>query len=345
MERNTAEIESSLNAQSSICIDGALEQRMRVIKVAPDRSLQWVEVPDPVVKADEVLIDVHAAALNRADLMQRAGNYPPPPGWPEWMGLEVAGMVLQAPSGGRWRVGDKVCALLGGGGYAQKVAVPANMVLPVPEGLSFVEAASIPEAFATSYLNLCLEGELKSGDTVFIQAGASGLGVAAIQLAKIIGSKVVTTVGSDDKAELVARLGADVVINRREEDVAEALKKHPPDVAMDCVAGPELGRCLEAAANGCRWVVIATLGGADTKVDMNAFFRRGVRLIGSTLRSRSTEMKARILTGLEAQFWPAFSDRRIQLIIHKTLPIEQAEQAQAILERNENLGKVVLSVQ
>lgn len=318
---------------------------MRVIQVAQDRSLQWVEAPDPVAKTDEVLIDVHAAALNRADLLQRAGSYPPPPGWPEWMGLEVAGVVVQAPSGGRWRIGDRVCALLGGGGYAQKVAVPANMVLPVPEGLSMVEASTIPEAFATSYLNLSLEGELKRGETVFIQAGASGLGVAAIQLAKTLGAKVVTTIGSDDKAELVAKLGADVIINRKKEDVTAVLREHPPDVAMDCVAGPELGRCLETAANGCRWIVIATLGGSDTIVNMNSFFRRGIRLIGSTLRSRSVETKARILAGLEEQLWQALSARHIQLIIHKTLPIEQAQQAHAILEHNENLGKVVLTVQ
>lgn len=317
---------------------------MKAIKVATDRSLHWVDVPDPVVKAGDVLIEVHATALNRADLLQRMGNYPPPPGWPEWMGLEAAGVVIQAPTGGRWRVGDKVCALLGGGGYAQKVAVPSEMILPIPDGLSFVEAATIPEAYATSYLNLCLEGDLKAGQTVFIQAGASGLGVAAIQMAKKIGARVVTTVGSDDKAQLVAKLGADVVINRKKEEIVEVLKAYPPDVALDCVAGPDLGQCLEAAANGCRWIVIATLGGSNTQLDMNAFFRRGIRLIGSTLRSRSNEMKAQILAGLEEQFWPAFSHRKIQLMIHRTLPIEQAQQAHAILERNENLGKVVLTI-
>ena len=317
---------------------------MYAITIAEDRSLHWTPVPDPVVKPGEVLIDVRAAALNRADLMQRAGQYPPPPGWPEWMGLEVAGFVLQAPAGGRWRPGDKVCALLGGGGYAQKVAVPMGMVAPVPEGLSFEEAAAAPEAFATSYLNLCMEGGLKSGDTAFIQAGASGLGVAAIQLAKAIGAKVVTTIGSDEKAALVGSLGADVIINHKRDNVVDMLARHPPDVAMDCVAGPELGNYLETAANGCRWIVIATLGGPTTTVNMNAFFRRGVKLIGSTLRSRSSEMKAQILAGLEKEYWPAFASGKLRSIVYKTLPITQAQQAHAILERNENLGKVVLSV-
>jgi len=175
---------------------------MYAILIKEDKSLVWSEVPDPVIKDNEILVEVHAAALNRADLMQRTGDYPPPPGWPEWMGLEVAGVVIEAPSNCRWKIGDKVCALLGGGGYAEKVAVPADMALPVPEGLSMVEAAAIPEAFATSYLNLCLEGGMKAGDTVFIQAGASGLGMAAIQLAKVLGAKVVTTVGAEDKAKI-----------------------------------------------------------------------------------------------------------------------------------------------
>lgn len=317
---------------------------MRAILINPDQSLQWSEVPHPVVKADEILVEVHAAALNRADLLQREGKYPPPPGWPEWMGLEVAGVVVQAPQGGRWKAGDKVCALLGGGGYAEKVAVPADMALPVPEGLSLVEAAAVPEAFATSYLNLCIEGGMKSGDTVFIQAGASGLGMAAIQLAKLLGAKVVTTVGSEAKERFVRDLGADVVINRRKEDIAEALKRHPVDVAMDCVAGRNLGRCLETMARGGRWIVIATLDGAMSELNMTDFFKRGVKLIGSTLRSRSSKMKAEILAGLEKQLWPALSSGKVKVLIHKTLPITEAEAAHAILQRQENLGKVVLTV-
>jgi NADPH2:quinone reductase len=315
---------------------------MHAILIKEDKSLVWSEVPDPVIKDNEILIEVHAAALNRADLLQREGNYPPPPGWPEWMGLEVAGVVIEAPEKCRWKIGDKVCALLGGGGYAEKVAVPADMALPVPEGLSMEEAAAIPEAFATSYLNLCIEGGMKAGDTVFIQAGASGLGMAAIQLAKAFDCKVITTVGSKDKAEFVRTLGADVVINRKKENIAEVMAKHPADIAMDCVAGPDLGACLQTMARGGRWIVIATLGGPTSELNMLDFFKRGVKLIGSTLRSRSSEMKAEILTGLEKELWAKFSSGSLKTIIHKTLPITEAEAAHTILQKNENIGKVIL---
>lgn len=315
---------------------------MHAILVAEDQSLVWSEVPDPVPADDEVVIDVHAAALNRADLMQRAGDYPPPPGWPEWMGLEVAGVISHAPEDSRFRVGDKVCALLGGGGYAQRVAVPAGMVLPVPEGLTMVQAAAIPEAFATSYLNLCLEGGLKAGDTVLIQAGASGLGMAAIQLVKALGGTVMTTVSTDEKAVFVRSLGADIVINRTTSDLAAAMEERPVDIALDCIGGPDLGRCVEKMAIGGRWIVIATMGGAKTELDMNLFFRRGLRLIGSTLRSRTPEMKAEILSGLERVLWGAFSAGTIKPIVHATLPMTRAEEAHAILQRRENLGKVVL---
>ncbi len=317
---------------------------MRAILIGNNKELTWSEVPEPVTKEGDILVEVHAAALNRADLLQRDGNYPPPPGWPEWMGLEVAGVVLEAPPGSRWKPGDRVCALLGGGGYAERVAVPSGMALPVPEGLSMVEAAALPEAFATAYLNLCIEGGMKAGDTVFIQAGASGLGMASIQLAKTLGGKVVTTVGSDEKAGFVKDLGADVVINHRKEDVATALARNPVDVALDCVAGPALGKCVATMARGGRWIVIASMGGAMTEIDMNDFFRRGVKLIGSTLRSRTSEMKAEILAGLEKSLWPALSSGKIKVMIHATLPITEAETAQAILINRENLGKVVMTV-
>ena len=317
---------------------------MHAILIDEQQNLIWSEVPDPIPKADEILVEIHAAALNRADLMQRAGNYPPPPGCPEWMGLEVAGVVLEAPTESRWLAGDKVCALLGGGGYAEKVAVPAGMALPVPEGLSMAEAAAIPEAFATSYLNLCIEGGMKAGDTVLIQAGASGLGMAAIQLVKALGGTVMTTVSTEQKAEFVRGLGADIVINRTIDDLGATMDEHPVDIAMDCISGPGLGQCVTKMAIGGRWIVIATLGGATTEIDMNTFFRRGIKLIGSTLRSRPSQMKAEILAGLEKTLWPAFSSGTIKPVIYKALPITQAEEAHAILERRENIGKVVLTV-
>ncbi|HJN09237.1 MAG TPA: NAD(P)H-quinone oxidoreductase [Pirellulaceae bacterium] len=317
---------------------------VHAVLVDEERALVWSEVPDPVPKAGELLVDVYAAALNRADLLQRAGNYPPPPGWPEWMGLEMAGVVVEAPTDSRWRAGDKVCALLGGGGYAEQVAVPVDMAVPVPEGLSMVQAAAIPEAFATSYLNLCVEGGMKAEDTVLIQAGASGLGMAAVQLAKALGGKVMTTVSTDAKAEFVRSLGADIVINRTVDDLAAAMNEHLVDVALDCVGGPELGQCIDKMAIGGRWIVIATLGGAMSEINMNTFFRRGIKLIGSTLRSRSSEMKAEILAHLERTLWQSFSSGAIKPVVYKTLPITQADEAHAILQRRENIGKVVLTV-
>ena len=316
---------------------------MYAVLIGEDRSLVWSEVPDPVPAADEVVIDIQAAALNRADLMQRAGDYPPPPGCPEWMGLEVAGVVSHAPASGRLRVGDRVCALLGGGGYAERVAVPAGMVLPVPSGMSMVEAAAIPEAFATSYLNLCLEGGMKAGDTVLIQAGASGLGMAAIQLVKALGGTVMTTVSTEEKAAFVRSLGADIVINRTTDNLGAAMDEHPVDIALDCIGGPDLGRCLAKMASGGRWIVIATLGGAKTELDANVLFRRGLRLIGSTLRSRTPQMKAEILAGLEKTLWNAFAAGTIKPVVYATLPMTRAEEAHAILQKRENLGKVVLT--
>jgi putative NAD(P)H quinone oxidoreductase, PIG3 family len=316
---------------------------MHAILVDSQKNLVWNEVPDPVRKDNELLVEVHAAALNRADLLQRAGNYPPPPGWPEWMGLEVAGVVLEAPAGGRFRPGDKVCALLGGGGYAEKVVVPADMALPVPAGISMAEAAALPEVFATAYLNLRLEAGIRFGDTVLIQAGASGLGIASIQLAKLIGAKVLTTVGTEEKARFVRSLGADVVINRRTDDLGAAMDAHPVDIALDCVAGPTLGANVVKMAPGGRWIVIATLGGATTTIDMNVFFRRGLRLIGSTLRSRTSETKARILREMETLLWDRFARGELRPVIYRTLPMRtHAEEAHAILERDENIGKVVL---
>ena len=317
---------------------------MHAITVDEKRSMHWTEVPDPVPGNEEILLEIHAAALNRADLLQRAGKYPPPPGWPEWMGLEAAGVVLSAPAGSRWKAGDRVCALLGGGGYAEKIAVPEKMVLPVPKGLSMAEAATLPEVFATAYLNLVMEAGLKAGETAFIQAGASGLGIAAIQIAKIFGAKVVTTVGSEKKAELVRALGADVVVNRKTDDLGRILEENPVDVALDCVGGEGLGKHIEKMAPGGRWILIATLGGEHAQIALRPILKRGLRLIGSTLRSRTTEKKGEILAGLEAHIWPALESGRIRPVIDRIFPVWEAEKAHAVLERGENAGKVVLKI-
>ena len=237
-----------------------------------------------------------------------------------------------------------MCALLGGGGYAEMIAVPEGMVLPVPAGLSMAEAASLPEVFATAYLNLFLEAHMREGETVFVQAGASGLGLAAIQLAKAFGAKVMTSVGSPEKAEAVRRIGADWVLERRREDPVAAFEAHPVDIALDCVGGEVLGSCIEKLAPGGRWILISTLGGEFARISLRPILKRGIRLIGSTLRSRPTEMKARILHGLEEKVWPKFASKEIRPVIHAVLPVARAEEAHAILQRNGNIGKVVLEI-
>ncbi len=319
---------------------------MYVIKVADDRALNWVEVPDPIMTENEIMVEIHATALNRADLLQRQGKYPPPPGCPEWMGLEIAGVITEIGANvqGHWQIGDRVCALLGGGGYAEKVAVAPDMLLPVPKGLSMAEAAALPEAFATSYLNLCLEGGLKAGDTVLIHAGASGLGMAAIQTAKVFGAQVITTVSSPEKAAAVTRLGADIVVNRQTDDLGQILDVHPVDIAMDCVGGTGLGKNLEKLAVGGRWILIATLGGEFAEISLRPLLKRGLKLIGSTLRSRPPAMKAHIMAELGKHLWPEIEKGSVKPVIYRILPIQQAEAAHSILECNENIGKVILEI-
>ncbi len=310
--------------------------------VIEDGALRLNEVPEPVLKPGYVIIEVHAAALNRADLLQVAGKYPPPPGWPEWPGLECSGIICGVSSCSRWKCGDKVCALLGGGGYAEKVLVPENMVMPVPEGLSFVEAASVPEVYATALLNLVRLGELKNGETLFVQAGASGLGMAAIQLGKLAGAKIVTTVGSPEKAAAVKELGADVVINRREEAVEEVLMRHPVDVALDCAGGEMLGKCLPALNPGGRWILVATLGGETTELPLRVLLKKHIRLMGSTLRSRSETEKGDILKQLVEMVWPELQAGRIRTVVHAVFPFEKAAEAHQVLAKQQNAGKVVL---
>ena len=305
----------------------------------------WQEVPEPCRKDNEVLIEVHAAAVNRADLMQKDGCYASPPDWPEWCGLEVSGMVLEAPATSRFRSGDAVCALLGGGGYSEKVVVPEGMVVPIPAGLSMVEAASLPEVWATAYLNLNLEaGGIKPGEVFFVQAGASGVGLAAIQLAKQMGALVVTTVGSPEKAAFVKNLGADYVVDYHTEDVLKVIESHPPTVALDCVGGAVMGKYLQQMVFGGRWIMIATLNGGQTTIDLETIWRRRIKLIGSTLRSRTSEEKATILKALEEQLWPLFSEHKLISNIHAVFPIQQVNEAHGVLRRRENIGKVVLTL-
>lgn len=326
---------------------------MKAILVNEDRSLRWADVPNPVCGNDDCLIKIEAAALNRADLMQREGNYPPPAGCPEWMGLEISGTIIEMADGARqkseWKIGDRVCALLGGGGYAEYANVKYDMLMPVPKNCSMAEAAAMPEAFATAYLNLFIEGNIKNGDTLLMNAGASGLASVIIPMARAFGARVITTVLSEDKANNIKHLGADRVVITTKEDIAEALKEemesgHPVDVAIDCLGGEIMGKCLHYLKHGARWIVIASLAGEKTEVDIKNIYMRNVRIIGSTLRSRTPKVKAQILTELVKNVWPKVESGEVRPTIYKILPITEAEAAHDILYKGENVGKVVLTI-
>lgn len=326
---------------------------MKAILVKSDKSLAYESVPDPVIRPDEVLVKIEYAALNRADLMQRDGDYPPPPGCPEWMGLEVSGTITQvgpeAAEKSSWRCGDKVCALLGGGGYAEYVAVKYDMLMPVPENCTMAEAAAMPEAFATAYLNLFIEGKIQPGNTLLMHAGASGLASVVIPMAKAFGIRVITSVIQDDAVAYAKSRGADIVIDSRKEAVADVLKQqlaegHPVDVAIDCLGGKMMGGCLPYLSHGARWIMIAALAGTETTIDLKNIYVRNVRIIGSTLRSRTPAVKAQILAQLVRDVWPKVAAGLVKPEIFRILPITEAEAAHAILQRGENRGKVVLKV-
>ena len=326
---------------------------MKAILVNDDKSLRWDNVPDPKIKSEEVLVKIEAAALNRADLMQREGDYPPPAGCPEWMGLEVAGEIVEmgeeAKKQSHWKLGDKVCALLGGGGYAEYVAVKYDMLMPVPKNCSMVEAAAIPEAFATAYLNLFIEGKIQEGNTLLMNAGASGLASVIIPMAKAFGIRVITTVLSDEIAKNIQHLGADRVVVTTKEDISQVLREeldhgHGVDVAIDCLGGEIMGKCIHYLTHGARWIMIAALAGTKTEIDLKNIYVRNVRIIGSTLRSRTPQVKAEILAGIVRDVYPKIEAGLVKPTIHAVLPIEKAEEAHDILYKGKNVGKVVLTV-
>lgn len=323
---------------------------MKAMLIDENKNLVWSEVPYPVMGEEDAIVKIYAAALNRADLLQRQGKYPSPPGCPEWMGLEIAGEIVEIGSKvSKWKVGDRVCALLGGGGYAEYVAVKEDMMMPVPNGLTMEEASALPEAYATSYLNLFIEGHLEKGQTAFIPAGASGLASVAIPMAKAFGARVITSVLSDEIAEKIKPLGADLVINSTTQCVEEILQREeengtPVSVSMDCLSGETLGKSLPYMARGGYWIVISTLAGTETRVLLRPLLTKGLHLVGSMLRNRTPEFKAYILSELVKNVWPKIEDGTIKPSIYKVLPMAEAVEAHAILERCENVGKVVLRV-
>ena len=326
---------------------------MKAILVNEDKSLRWGNVPDPIINKDEVLVKIEAAALNRADLMQREGDYPPPAGSPEWMGLEVSGEIVEigeeAKAKSNWRMGDKVCALLGGGGYAEYVSVKYDMLMPVPKNCSMIEAAAIPEAFATAYLNLFMEGNIKEGNTLLMNAGASGLASVIIPMAKAFGCRVITTVLTDEIANNIKHLGADRVVVTTKEDISMVLKEEleagrSVDVAIDCLGGEIMGKCIHYLTHGARWIMIAALAGQKTEIDLKNIYVRNVRIVGSTLRSRTPAVKAEILAGIVRDVYPKIEAGLVKPTIYAVLPIQEAEAAHDLLYKGKNVGKVVLTV-
>ncbi len=310
------------------------------------RALAEAQSAGPALGAGEVRINVHATAVNRADLVQRAGGYPPPPGASPILGLECAGEVVEVGDGvGRLRVGDAVCALLAGGGYAEQVVAPAGQVLPLPEGLDMVQAASLPEVFATAYLNLYMEADLQPGERVLVHAGASGVGTAAIQLCRSTHNPVFVTVGSDEKVAQCVALGAESGWNRKAGSFAPAVREWGEvDVVLDPVGANYLADNLQCLALDGRLVLIGLLGGAEVSVNLGALLMRRVRLIGSTLRARSVAYKSRVMEGLLDNVWPEIAAGNIKPVVDKVLPITEAEQAHAHMAADANFGKIVLSV-
>ncbi|CAN5369956.1 NAD(P)H-quinone oxidoreductase [soil metagenome] len=310
----------------------------------PASALHPVRIATPTPAAGEVLIAVRAAGVNRPDLLQRLGFYPPPPGAPSTLGLEVAGEIAAVGDGAsRWKVGDRVCALLGGGGYAEYATVDARQVLPIPNGLSWEQAAALPETVFTVFANVWEDGRLEPGETLMVHGATSGIGVTAILMAKAYGAKVIATGRGADKAAAALKLGADVAVDTKTQDFAEVAKANGgADVVLDMVGGDYTAKNLDAMNPGGRSVQIATLGGMTASVDLLLIMRKRLTLTGSTLRARPAEEKGRLAAEIERIVWPWVASGRLSPPIDKTFPLERAADAHAHLEAGEHIGKVVL---
>ncbi len=321
---------------------------MKAIEIQGDR-LVWSDTPSPSLGDGEVRIEVKASAVNRADLAQRAGVYPAPPGASPILGLECSGVVSEiAPGVSGFEIGDEVCALLAGGGYAEEVVVPAPQVVPVPAGLSFVEAAALPEVFATAYLNLYTEAALAPGERVLLHAGASGVGTAAIQLCRAFGNPVFVTAGADDKIERCVTLGASRGCNRHSGSFVDHVKSWTDgngfDVILDPVGASYLNDNIRSLAIDGRLVLIGLMGGANAEISLGLLMMKRLRVIGSTLRARPVAAKAVIMSALRERVWPLIESGEIGPIIDEVIPIAETERAHELIESNETFGKVVLKV-
>ena len=321
---------------------------MKAILVA-DGELVMGDVEAPELGPGQVRIENHASAVNRADLAQRAGGYPPPPGASSILGLECAGVVQEVGAGvSRVEPGDEVCALWAGGGYAETVVVPAGQVLPMPAGLSFVEAASLPEVFATAYLNLYMEARLRKGERAVLHAGASGVGTAAVQMCRAFGNPAFVTAGSADKVERCVELGAETGFNRHDGSFKEAIRAwsggNGADVILDPVGGSYLADNLASLAIDGRLVIIGLLGGATAELPLGALMVKRQRVIGSTLRARPIAAKALVMDALAERVWPLLETGTIKPVIDRVLPLAESAQAHQAIASNQTFGKVVLKI-
>ncbi|WBB55684.1 NAD(P)H-quinone oxidoreductase [Verrucosispora sp. WMMD573] len=324
---------------------------MRAITIAepggPD-VLSWSEVPDPQPGPGEVVVDVRATAVNRADLLQRQGHYPPPPGAPAYPGLECSGVVsATGPDVAGVRVGDQVCALLAGGGYAERVAVPAGQLLPVPAGVDLVDAAGLPEVACTVWSNVVQVARLTAGETLLVHGGGSGIGTFAIQLGAALGATVVATARAT-KHERLRELGADLLVDYREQDFVEEVRRvtggRGADVVLDIMGASYLGRNVAALAADGRLVVIGMQGGRKGELDLGALLAKRGTVAATALRSRPLAQKAAIVRGVREQVWPLVEADRVRPVIDRRLPITDAAQAHRMVESNEHVGKVLLTV-
>ena len=312
-------------------------------------ALVVADVPTPTAGPGEVLIDVVAAGVNRADVLQRMGFYPPPPGAPAYLGLECSGRIAALGAGvSGWRVGDEVCALLAGGGYAAQVAVPAGAVLPVPAGVDLVDAAALPEVACTVWSNVFLTAALQPGQTLLVHGGSSGIGTMAIQLARALGARVAVTAGTADKLEVCRALGAEILVNYREQDFVEVLREqtdgHGADVILDNMGAKYLARNVTALADYGRLVVIGLQGGVKGELDLGLLLRKKAAVIATSLRSRPDAEKAAIVAAVREHVWPLVEAGTVRPIVHGRWPLEDAAEAHRVLEASTHVGKLLLTL-
>ncbi|MGE7389812.1 NAD(P)H-quinone oxidoreductase [Streptomyces sp. NPDC004126] len=312
-------------------------------------ALVWAEVPDPVAGEGEVLVEVAASAVNRADVLQRQGFYDPPPGASPYPGLECSGRIVAlGPGVSGWAVGDEVCALLSGGGYAQRVAVPAGQLLPVPKGVDLVTAAALPEVVATVWSNVFMVAGLRPAETLLVHGGSSGIGTMAIQLGKAVGARVAVTAGGKEKLARCAELGADVLIDYREQDFVEEVRSATggagADVILDIMGAKYLARNLDALAMNGRLAVIGLQGGVKAELDLRTLLAKRAAITATSLRARPLEEKAAIVAAVREHVWPLIAAGRVQPVVHAAYPVAQAAEAHRVLEASTHMGKLLLTL-